>query len=206
MHTCTHTCTYTHTRICTHAHMHAHMHTCMHTYTHACTHAHMHVHKIRQHPLKHNDEYMYICSMISYKLYGYTHAHTHGEIILECTYNYLHTVFCNNDEQARTIACEYYKPKLLHHPVWTVNGTNSRDCITVTTLNATHHIAVLNYSNFQPGAYQVKLEFSRLVGHLKTFCQDLVPLYKTTIIVTGMVPCNVLLYCFRVKSKLSPQP
>jgi hypothetical protein len=93
--------------------------------------------------------------------------------------------FCNNDEQARTIACEYYKPKLLHHPVWTVNGTNSRDCITVTTLNATHHIAVLNYSNFQPGAYQVKLEFSRLVGHLKTFCQDLVPLYKTTIIVTG---------------------
>ena len=95
--------------------------------------------------------------------------------------SYLSTVFCTFDEFAKSIVCEYSKPKLLYHPVWTVNGSTVVNIVTLTTLNATHHIAVLNYTTFQSGSYDVKLEYGRLVGPVKAFCQHVVPSYKATV-------------------------
>ena len=93
---------------------------------------------------------------------------------------------CSSDHQDRTIVCEYSKPKLLFHPVWTVNGSNvAESTVTLMTLNVTHHITVLNYSAFQAGVYEVNLEYSRLVGPFKAFCQHLVPHYSSLLIVAG---------------------
>jgi hypothetical protein len=96
---------------------------------------------------------------------------------------------CSSNHQDRTIVCEYSKPKLLFHPLWTVNGSNvAESTVTLLTLNDTHHITVLNYSAFQAGVYELNLEYSRLVGPFRAFCQHLVPHYSSLLMVTDS-PC-----------------